>query len=809
MRPLSLTMSGFRSHMETTELSFEGRTLTAIIGPTGSGKSSILEAISYALYAKTPREQRALKRLICSRCDVARVEFRFLIDDREYLVTRVLRRSGTGQHIIEDLSSGDKLLGEAVVSNRVIELLGLGFDAFSSSVLLAQGQFAKFLQATPKDRGVILKGIFRLDQIDELQKAAKARRDALEVDLKLIEGERNAIPTDVAERLKRARAEEKDASARAAALEKAIPREKTLLKDLSDIERKRGELDLSIERTTKIIARLPKDAELRDLGAEREEFKNVQEAATKALRTAADAHTAALSKHAELENAIGTEVALIEARGHVRARDEAATKIEQSQKQRREAAAAKEAADAAVALTQRQLSQADEALRVARDEDSALRRMHSAHELRGTLATGEPCPVCEQIVTAVPEDRPPAELGEIATRVKQAVAAQVSASAAERAAAFELERLKAALETSSASLAALETERQRSEQELVSVLGDPATPMAELEARLARVRESAALVAATRDAATTEQERVDKLRQAAAALDKRHLDARTRLIELFGQADMPAPEMDPGAGSLVEHAATLRAELTGRVDEARVAAASLEIDLAGATQQLEQLRAELELPSGATIETVFADARSTAEVARNEAATAEKQLARSKELKKEEQEVKARRGLFKVLTTDLTAQQFIAFLLEERTRLLLELGSERLHTMTGNRYRLELDEKNDLEVVDELDADKRRSVDTLSGGETFLASLSLAIALAEVVTRAGGRLQCFFLDEGFGSLDPESFDLAMDGIERIVAEGRLIGLVSHVPALRDRVEDQIILEKGEDGMSRIAAGGSR
>jgi DNA repair protein SbcC/Rad50 len=809
MRPLSLTMSGFRSHMETTELSFEERTLTAIVGPTGSGKSSILEAISYALYAKTPREQRALKRLICSRCDVARVEFRFLIDEREYLVTRVLRRSGTGQHIIEDLSSGDKLSGEAVVSNRVIELLGLGFDAFSSSVLLAQGQFAKFLQATPKDRGVILKGIFRLDQIDELQKAAKARRDALEDDLKLIEGERNAIPTDVAERLKRARAEEKDASTRAAALEKAIPREKTLLKDLSDIERKRGELDLSIKRVTKIIARLPDDAQLHDLGVEREEFKSVQEAATKAWRTAADAHTAALSKHAELENALGTEVALIEARGHVRARDEAATKIEQSQKQRREAAVAKEAADATVALTQQQLSQADEALLVARDKESALLRMHSAHELRGTLAAGEPCPVCEQIVTAVPEDRPPAELGEIATRVKQAVAAQASASAAERAAAFELERLKAALETSSVSLAALETERQRSERELATVLGDPSAPMAELEARLVQVRESAALVAATRDAATTEQERVDKLRQAAAALDKRHLDARTRLIELFGQADMPAPEMDPAAGSLVEHAATLRTELTSKIDEARVAAMSLETDLAGTTQQLEQLRAELELPSGATIETVFADARSTAEVARNEAATAEKQLARSKELKKEEQEVKARRGLFKVLTTDLTAQQFIAFLLEERTRLLLELGSERLHTMTGNRYRLELDEKNDLEVVDELDADKRRSVDTLSGGETFLASLALAIALAEVVTRAGGRLQCFFLDEGFGSLDPESFDLAMDGIERIVAEGRLIGLVSHVPALRDRVEDQIVLEKGEDGMSRIAAGGSR
>ena len=149
------------------------------------------------------------------------------------------------------------------------------------------------------------------------------------------------------------------------------------------------------------------------------------------------------------------------------------------------------------------------------------------------------------------------------------------------------------------------------------------------------------------------------------------------------------------------------------------------------------------------------------------------------------------------MTTDLTAQQFIAFLLEERTKLLLELGSERLHTMTGNRYRLELDEKNDLEVVDELDADKRRSVDTLSGGETFLASLALAIALAEVVTRAGGRLQCFFLDEGFGSLDPESS--TCDGrIERIVTDGRLIGLVVSCarPARPDRGSDRPGEERG-------------
>jgi hypothetical protein len=177
--------------------------------------------------------------------------------------------------------------------------------------------------------------------------------------------------------------------------------------------------------------------------------------------------------------------------------------------------------------------------------------------------------------------------------------------------------------------------------------------------------------------------------------------------------------------------------VTSRVGAARTSLASLEADLVARDQELQRLRTKLDLAPEAMIEAVFADARSAAEVAKNEAATAEKQLARSKELSKEETKVKARRALFKVLTTDLTAQQFIAFLLEERTKLLLELASERLHTMTSNRYRLELDDKNELEVVDELDADKRRSVDTLSGGETFLASLALVLLPGRGVRHSG------------------------------------------------------------------------
>ncbi len=100
-------------------------------------------------------------------------------------------------------------------------------------------------------------------------------------------------------------------------------------------------------------------------------------------------------------------------------------------------------------------------------------------------------------------------------------------------------------------------------------------------------------------------------------------------------------------------------------------------------------------------------------------------------------------------------------------------------------------------ILDLNAAGAERKTESLSGGETFLASLALALALAEMVARGGGRLDAFFLDEGFGSLDPEHLDRAMDGIGRLVAgsDERLVVLVSHVAEMREAIEDLVVLDK--------------
>ena len=116
--------------------------------------------------------------------------------------------------------------------------------------------------------------------------------------------------------------------------------------------------------------------------------------------------------------------------------------------------------------------------------------------------------------------------------------------------------------------------------------------------------------------------------------------------------------------------------------------------------------------------------------------------------------------------------------------------------LSGGAYRFTDDDRFD--VLDMNAAGTERRADSLSGGETFLASLALALALAEMVARGGGRLDAFFLDEGFGSLDPEHLDRAMDGIEHGSWPNdrrRLVVLVSHVEQMREAIEDLIVLDK--------------
>jgi exonuclease SbcC len=152
----------------------------------------------------------------------------------------------------------------------------------------------------------------------------------------------------------------------------------------------------------------------------------------------------------------------------------------------------------------------------------------------------------------------------------------------------------------------------------------------------------------------------------------------------------------------------------------------------------------------------------------------------------------------------LRADRFQAYVQREALRTLAEDGSRKLLNLSAGRYELDVaDAGQDFMVRDKWNADELRSVRTLSGGETFLASLALALALAETLPGlAPGRrlaLESIFLDEGFGSLDPEALDRAADALDALRMEDRLVCVVTHLKELAERMPAQVVVSKSEEG----------
>ena len=158
------------------------------------------------------------------------------------------------------------------------------------------------------------------------------------------------------------------------------------------------------------------------------------------------------------------------------------------------------------------------------------------------------------------------------------------------------------------------------------------------------------------------------------------------------------------------------------------------------------------------------------------------------------------------LIGDATGTEFNKFAQDLSLQRLILLGNKRLKQL-NDRYELDRfiagEDKNQLYVIDNHMGGLRRSVKTLSGGETFLMSLALALGLSDLASK-NVEINSLFIDEGFGTLDPETLDLTLDTLERLQAESnKTIGIISHVNALKERIQTQIVLDRNTQGYSQL------
>jgi exonuclease SbcC len=164
----------------------------------------------------------------------------------------------------------------------------------------------------------------------------------------------------------------------------------------------------------------------------------------------------------------------------------------------------------------------------------------------------------------------------------------------------------------------------------------------------------------------------------------------------------------------------------------------------------------------------------------------------------------------RALGRHLQANNFTRWLLEEATAALVAGASVILRELSGGQYDL-VSDGGDFAVVDHADAGLRRSVRTLSGGETFQASLALALALSEQLaglSATAASLESIMLDEGFGTLDPETLDVVATTLENLASRGdRMVGVVTHVVALAERIPVRFQVRRDAAGTARIERSG--
>lgn len=798
MRPLELTIDGFRSYSKEQSFSFEGRSLFGIVGPTGAGKSSILDALIYGLYGKTPRLQRDTRKLVHSASELARIQLLFEAGGEAWEVSRLIRREGASQVRLVRHSDGHlDSTGERQVNERIAEIVGLDYDAFCTSVTLPQGEFDRFLTAPPGDRIKILKRIFRLERIDKMREAARERLAESQLELGTLNARIASLPEDPAtvaieleRRLDEARTQVDTLSA--------------VVKEVAEVDKLLAEAAVSFARARaaadeleQISKTLPEPDELQNLVENEQSAHREFEAAEEAITNARDRLVVCEQALSEAEMELGgpalvEATALLKERGsHQKRIGELEADVEKLRTEitQMQSLCAKAAAEASE--TERGVAQAEEVL-------ASLRDAHSAVHLRSKLAEGDHCPVCDQRVAHIPADERPGDISKGETSLAAAKKRLAKATAACSEADKALATKTGFMQTMDAELQRIRSGSSELEARLSEILGggDPGKEIARREKEIRRTND--ALVEAG-----------EKLRQVEAAAKSpreafQQLASRRRrlageLIKACTALSVEVPSVDDDAEALAgackraHEAALLRSE-----HERAEAEKSLAIENGARARKIEILNAH-GLGEGEDLVQTLAMANRSVGALSGELDSTRAAIKALASLKRKLEAKQKENDLYRRLVADFGDSRFPQYLLNAQKRRLSALGSEKLHQLTG-RYRF--DDDGNFQIFDTVAA-VVRSPDTLSGGEIFLASLALALAMAEAVGQRGSELSCFFLDEGFGSLDAASLDLALDGIENLAGPGRVIGLISHVPTIQARLEDLIVLDKAADGSTLV------
>ncbi|MGH3650475.1 MAG: AAA family ATPase [Acidimicrobiia bacterium] len=765
MRPVRIRVEGFSAYRQAVEVDFSGVDFFSLSGPTGSGKSSLVDAMVFALFGRVPRlGGNAVAPAITAGVDRARVAFDFEVDDTVYTAVRMAQRTSSGGATVKEarLEEGARVLasGADEVTSAVEDLLRLRFDDFTRTVVLPQGDFARFLTATKSERQGLLRNLLGLDVYTTVRELAKTRAAIAN---ERSDGSRRALESlEIADDLlTRAMARRDGLTTLADSITEGEKGLADLLAAVADARAHSDRLGDSVDRLGAIEA-----------PADLEELDTLIADARSKLLEAEEAQQAAAERLTRAE----TEVAALPSAEQVSSWKKSWDRL--AELDERLAGIGVEEAESITEAARSALDEGLARLDEVTTEIEETRSRHAAHTLRSSLETGGRCPVCEQEVAEIPQDAAPSGLAEI-EREGSRLATMV-------------EKLRGGAEEARTRLAQLEAGRLELKSQRDSIaaeLGDaPADAgLPEIEAELERLSgeltaakdDLATLTAAEKQGRSVLEDLADRSRQVSRQLTS----AQLKVADL----DPPVPESDDVIVQWKELVAWKDATLHRLGEERAAAVEAVEEAEKTATEARQGLVNVLEAHDIEAVEPYAVQVATALESARARVETYEKAADQAATLMNIIETASAEAAVANALAGHLKTNGFEQWLMAGALTDLVAGANELLGQLSAGGYSLHSDESGSFSIVDHRNADEMRSVSTLSGGETFLVSLALALSLAETLAAKGGSgLDAIILDEGFGTLDDESLDTVASVLEELTGRGLMVGVITHVKDLAAR-----------------------
>ena len=927
MKPLKLTMSAFGSYAGKNVIDFTGQQqgIFLITGDTGAGKTTIFDAITYALYNQTSGGERngnMMRSQYAQPETETYVELEFLYRGQtycvrrnpDYKITKTLKngriREQKVPHSVELTLPDGTVFPEKknATDAKIIEILGLTADQFSQIVMIAQGDFLKLLYTKSDERKMIFSKLFRTDIYWKIQE--NLRRKSMEMDERIQENDRafeqeksriiplpesEELPLDelverLRERLKDALKEQNLRRANVEELNKKITKYEEINKLFVSLEKIRQtgkELEArqaeskerrqqienarkadkvlvaeqqnlrqqqEVEQSAQAIAKMGET-----LADDQEMFESLktqlQEAEAKQKREAADIQKKMLA----LEQSFPSYEALQNARSE----EQQAKKVwEDLGKTSEESFHKKEAGIAALKEQQKRQEQIVEQTKKNWEQTSLSASESAKHyehmyeaflkEQAGILAenlsAGCPCPVCGS--TVHPD---PAKLSDHAVTELEVEQAKKTRAAAEEKrdlahAAFETEKtekqkLAQAVEKEEADFVLAQTiakqQRKEAEQNYVSLqkiaeqireklvypslaeakkqyaVMQKALEVAEQEIAKKRqkVSELAEAMNTLKGQKLAEEENQKTAKKLAVKTEKEYV----KLLEKSGFASEETYHLailpERSRSKLEREEKEYESQCLRQQSEQKL----LEKQVSGktytdTTELNEQLKAEKQALKEA--EKTYMELHTAYENDRSVLQNCAVYLEKGKKLESEDQVIKS---LSKTANGRLSGSakiDFETYIQRQYFKQIIHEANKRLLTMSNHQFILKLKEEAntgrktneglDLSVYS-LVTDSERDVKTLSGGESFLAALAMALGLSDIVERSAGAIHpdMMFIDEGFGSLDAQSRQQAIEVLAELAGDSRMVGIISHVTELKEQIDRQLVVSRTDKGSRAV------